>query len=75
MINELRLKAGKFYKSKYGDIWCCFSVNKNNESHRVAYCVNVYTHLIEHFYIDGRYDVGGSMAHCLIEEINVNSED
>jgi hypothetical protein len=59
------LQAGRFYKSRAGDVWCCY----RSISYEAVHCVlTVGTGRIESFFADGRYDVGGKREHCLVEE-------
>jgi hypothetical protein len=64
----LRLKPGKFYSTKMGAIWCCFKIEYAAEPHCQAFCIEVATHRIEYFYLDGRYDSKGIREHTLVRE-------
>lgn len=63
------LTPGKFYRASNGAKWCCFRVDLLNKVHCQAWCINVTTHVIEYFFIDGRYDAFGLREHCLVEEL------
>lgn len=63
----MKLKPGKFYVARNGEIWCCFDV-PNREEHAAAYCVQVSTRRIEYFFLDGRYDREGQREHTLVRE-------
>jgi hypothetical protein len=65
----LRLKPGRFYVTEVGSRWCCFQVEERAESHRQAWCIEVATHRIWYFYLDGRYDTNGLREHTLVGEI------
>lgn len=61
-----QLIPGRFYRSFSGEIWCCFKVDG---SALTAHCVNVSSHRVEYFYLDGRYDSKGVRSECLIEDM------
>lgn len=65
------LKAGRFYRDKVGNVWCCFRVNLNKQEHCVADCILTAgnSQRVEYFFLDGRYDSGGVRDYCLIEEV------
>lgn len=65
----LRLKPGRFYVTEEGARWCCFRVDEKREKHCQAYCIEVATHRIEYFYLDGRYDSKGLREHTLVGEV------
>lgn len=73
----LELKPGRFYKSKAGDVWCCYRVDKKKEEHASADAIGISPHVAgrtEYFYLDGRYDSEGERKHCLVEECGPNGE-
>lgn len=65
----MKLRAGRFYVTTEGARWCCFFVDEQREPHCQAYCIEVATHRIEYFYLDGRYDVKGIREHTLVREL------
>ena len=67
---KLTLEPGRFYLSKNAEVWCCFNVLKENESHNQAYCIRILDHRVEYFFLDGRYDSEGKREHCLIEQVD-----
>jgi len=67
---KLELIPGRFYLSKNDEVWCCFSVLKDNEEHCQAYCIRILDHRVEYFFLDGRYDSEGKREHSLIKEVN-----
>jgi len=69
-LTTLRLEPGRFYKARDGSTWCCFVVDPEAVVHAQAYCVNVASHQVEYFYIDGRYDGAGKRGMTLISEMD-----
>lgn len=67
----MRLAAGSFYRSRDGEVWCCWRVRPNAfaEAHASADCIRVSDGRVEYFYLDGRYDSGGKREHTLVEEV------
>lgn len=65
----MKLRPGKFYRSRCGEVWCCYRVRLTDRVHARARCVEVEAGRIEYFYADGRYDEAGLREHNLIEEI------
>lgn len=67
----MKLQLGKFYRSRAGDIWCCYRVRPEQPEHAAADCVRVNDGRVEYFYLDGRYDSAGKREHTLIKEHEV----
>jgi hypothetical protein len=65
----MTLKPGRFYKSRDGEIWCCFRANPRGEAHCAFDCIRVSDCRIEYFYADGRYNFGGEREHTLTVEV------
>lgn len=65
----IELQPGRFYRSRDGEKWCCFS-RPGTAPHCAAHCVRVRDGRVEYFFIDGRYDSAGSREHTLIEEVS-----
>lgn len=63
---RVRMFAGRFYRSKDGDIWCCFKVDPTRPEHCQASCIRVDDARVETFYADGRYDDAGQREHTLV---------
>lgn len=63
------LLPGHFYRSYEGNLWCCFKIAGGADQHAQAYCVEVNSHRVEYFYLDGRYDKDGKRSECLIEDM------
>lgn len=70
----VKLAPGKFYKSRDGEVWCCFRVREDMPEHAQADCVRVEDHRVEYFYADGRYDGGGKREHTLVAECGPKGE-
>lgn len=67
--STLVLRPGKFYRAKNGALWCCYRVDNEAPEHAKADCVAVNSGRTEYFFLDGRYDSGGTREHCLVEEV------
>ena len=70
---KLRLEPGKFYKSRSADVWCCYRVGDAMPC--LAHCIRTRDDRREYFYLDGRYDIDGLSAHCLVTEVLPPRED
>lgn len=72
---KLVLTPGHFYKSRAGDVWCCFRVSPEARLHAQADCVAVEgSGRSEYFYRDGRYDAEGKSDLTLVEECGPRGE-
>jgi hypothetical protein len=71
-VSPLRLEPGHFYLSREGQVWCCYRVDPSAPEHCQAYCVRASGDQCEYFFLDGRYDLGGSREHCLVCECTPN---
>lgn len=66
----LKLKPGRFYRSKAGGVWCCYQVKLDAALQCQARCIQLNTaDRVEYFYLDGRYDRDGQREHCLVEDV------
>lgn len=67
----LELEVGKLYRAKNGAIWLCYRIDKAR-AYQPACCILVDSGpvrpRVETFYLDGRYDDGGTREHCLVVE-------
>jgi hypothetical protein len=77
----VKLQAGHFYKSRRGDVWCCYYVDPRCEATQAqAYCVHAIATIgftdarTECFFLDGRYDSDGKREHTLIAECSPTGE-
>ncbi len=66
MPSKLFLHPGQFYRSKAGELWCCFKVDHAQEEHAKARAIRLIDGRVEYFYMDGRYDTNGNREHCLV---------
>jgi hypothetical protein len=66
---SVTLRPGHFYRSRDGEIWCCFRVRTEQGSATQCDCVRVSDRRLEYFYIDGRYDIKGDREHTLVREV------
>jgi hypothetical protein len=66
--STIMLVAGKFYKSRDGELWCCFKVDMEAGKHCQARCIRIDDERVEYFYLDGRYDESGKREHTLVKE-------
>jgi NTP pyrophosphatase (non-canonical NTP hydrolase) len=65
----MKLKPGRFYRSKNEEVWCCFSFSHSKDLHCQADCVRVRDGRVEYFFEDGRYDGEGKREHTLVLEL------
>jgi hypothetical protein len=75
--SKLTLEAGHFYKSRQGDVWCCFRVDEerpatggtSGNEHCRAFAIECSgATRVEYFFLDGRYDRVGKREHTLLTE-------
>lgn len=68
----MELKEGRKYKDRNGDTWMCIRVNLQKEAYCQADCINLSylaSAAVEYFFLDGRYDYGGTNPRTLVEEL------
>jgi len=75
MTDKLALAPGHFYKSRAGDVWCCYRVYSHRPPHCQARCVKVSGGQVEYFFADGRYDSKGDREHTLVSECGPEGGD
>jgi len=73
----VKLQAGHFYKSRRGDVWCCFRVDEerpatggtSGNEHCRAFAIECSgATRVEYFFLDGRYDRAGKRERTLLTE-------
>lgn len=65
----VELRAGGFYRSRAGFVWCCYRINEDAPEHAKALCIEVESGGKEYFFKDGRYDSAGKREHTLVMEV------
>lgn len=67
---RLKPELGKFYRSKDGQVWCCFRARSLREIYVQSYCVRLSDDSINYFLDDHSFDLGGEIEDELVEVVS-----
>ena len=72
----MELKVGSLYRSRDGEVWCCWRLRGKGAPERAAVdCIRTLDGRVEYFFADGRYDEAGEREHTLVEEVTARGPE
>lgn len=64
---RLQPQLGKFYKSKEGDVWCCYKARPLRGLYVQSWCVRLKDDFVNYFLDDHSFDPGGEIESELVD--------